>query len=202
MSASLSAGRASVSSPRRCCSVLPQQHAPSGPRVPSRRRGGRWCAPGHHRQFFRHRRRRAEDRHWSFCDVLLMQLGRSADQRERVELPPPLSELRRTSRRTSRSSGRRLLPDANQLSKTPSAMMKWTPRARDASDVTNREAAICWDGAAEPYLSSGAAWRKSDAFCFGLEPSNHPVWLCERGYGASRTPAARHCSSQSGHDRL
>src|SRR5712671_5480880 len=34
-------------------------------------------------------------------------------------------------------------------------------------------------------------WRKSDAFYFGLEPSDHPVWLCERGYGASLTPAAR-----------
>jgi hypothetical protein len=56
----------------------------------------------------------------------------------------------------------------------------------------------------EPYLGarSEVDWRKSDAFYFGLEPFDHPVWLCERGYGASRTPAARYCSSQSGHDRL
>jgi hypothetical protein len=37
-------------------------------------------------------------------------------------------------------------------------------------------------------------WRKSDAFYFGLESFGHPVWLCQRGYDASRTPAARHCS--------
>jgi hypothetical protein len=44
-------------------------------------------------------------------------------------------------------------------------------------------------------------WRKSDAFYFGLESFDHPVWLCERGYGASRT-AARHGSYRSGQDRL
>jgi hypothetical protein len=44
--------------------------------------------------------------------------------------------------------------------------------------------------------SYGVDWRKSDAFYFGLEPFDHPVWFCERGYGASRTPAARYCSSQ------
>jgi len=76
--------------------------------------------------------------------------------------------------------------------------------ARDAADVNNREAAICWDGAvwALPEQPLRVDWRKSDAFYLGLGPFDHPVWLCERGYGASRTPAARYCSSRSGHDRL
>jgi len=29
-----------------------------------------------------------------------------------------------------------------------------------------------------------------------FEPFDHTVWLCKRGYGASRTPAARYCSPQ------
>jgi len=39
-------------------------------------------------------------------------------------------------------------------------------------------------------------WRKSDAFYFGLEPLDHPVWFCDGDYGASHTQAARYCSSQ------
>jgi hypothetical protein len=76
-------------------------------------------------------------------------------------------------------------------------------RSRDATDVTNREALFVGTARPEPYLSgrSGVDWRKSDAFYFSLEPFDHPVWLCERGYGASRTPAARCCSSQSGRHR-
>jgi len=72
-----------------------------------------------------------------------------------------------------------------------------TPGTRDAADVNNREATICWDGAvrALPEQARRVDWRKSNAFYLGLEPFNHPVWLCERGYRASRTPAARYCSS-------
>jgi hypothetical protein len=49
-------------------------------------------------------------------------------------------------------------------------MMKETPGARDASDVTNREAPICWDGetSALPKQARRVDWRKSDAFYLGL----------------------------------
>ena len=59
--------------------------------------------------------------------------------------------------------------------------------------VESRSPAPAETGPATVY---GVDWRKSDAFYFGFEPFDHPVWRCERGYGASRTPAARYCSSQ------
>jgi hypothetical protein len=72
-------------------------------------------------------------------------------------------------------------------------MMNETPDVGGASDVTNREAAICWDGGggALPKPARRVDWRKSDAFYLGLEPLDRSVWFCECGFGASRTPAAR-----------
>ena len=71
--------------------------------------------------------------------------------------------------------------------------------ARDAADVTNREAAADGDGAvAAPHKNPRqVVWSSFDAFCFGPRPFDQPVCVRQRGHGASLalTP---HRSSQRG----
>lgn len=70
-------------------------------------------------------------------------------------------------------------------------------RARDAADVTDREAASCWMARRETYLNERVVrLEKNNALDFGVGSLDGVGWFCERGVGASPVARSRSCQSR------